>query len=77
MRARRAPLDDDGRRRMWAQREARRITLIAQAAREALAAGELSHESVAGRSGIPLGYLRWAFPSTDELLHAAGPVSLP
>jgi DNA-binding transcriptional regulator YbjK len=52
-------------------RSARRTALI----REALAApggSPLTHEWLAERTGVPLGYLRWRFPAVDDLLRELG-----
>ncbi len=49
----------------WAAREIRRRTMIAGAVGE-LGAG-VTHEAVAQHTGIPLGFLRWAYPTVDDL----------
>ncbi|GAB7005521.1 hypothetical protein JCM18899A_29940 [Nocardioides sp. AN3] len=57
-------------------RQDRRATIRARAAARTdriihavldAAPGELSHEWVAGRTGLPLGYLVWRFPDVDDL----------
>lgn len=52
-------------------RTARRTEAIAQAVL-AVGPGELTHESVAQRAGIPLGYLTWRFASVADLRALAG-----
>ncbi|MBD7918963.1 hypothetical protein H9657_11835 [Cellulomonas sp. Sa3CUA2] len=32
----------------------------------------VTHERVSGRTGLPVGYLRWAYPMRTDLLAAAG-----
>lgn len=52
-------------------RAAARTELIARAVLEAKP-GQLSHEWVAGRTGVPLAYLTWRFPTVAELAGLAG-----
>lgn len=44
-------------------REQRRRQLVAEVVLSA--EGPVSHEDVARLTGLPVGYLRWAFPSLD------------
>ena len=60
---RRRPRPDRGQARL--RREVRRRALIEAAVAE-LAEG-LTHAEVARRTGIPLGYLEWAYPTLEDL----------
>ena len=76
VRARRVPdaLDVERRR---AERESLRLAALARSVEELLASGaerEATHELVAERSRIPVAYLRWAYPTTQDLLAAASTV---
>ena len=53
------------------ERAARRQREIATAAAALLADGVLSHETVAARTDVPLGYLRWAYPDVRDLAGVA------
>jgi hypothetical protein len=55
-----------------AARGVRRTALIREAL---LTAGgsPLTHEWLAERTGVPLGYLQWRFPALDDLLRELGP----
>ncbi|WP_328773808.1 hypothetical protein [Streptomyces sp. NBC_00286] len=47
-------------------RATRRTRLLAAAARQA-GPTELNHEWLADRTGVPLGYLVWRYPTTADL----------
>lgn len=57
--------------RRRAERAARRTRTIGDSARDLLGAGRLTHAAVAERTGVPLGYLLWAYPDTAALTAAA------
>ncbi|MDQ1043110.1 hypothetical protein [Streptomyces sp. V4I2] len=48
------------------ERATRRIRLLIDAARQA-GPSELDHEWLADRTGVPLGYLVWRYPTTADL----------
>jgi hypothetical protein len=48
--------------RREAKRSARLAAIVAS-----LSPDELTHETVAELSGIPVGYLRWRYPGGDDL----------
>lgn len=52
-------------------RAAARTELIARAVLDAKP-HQLNHEWVAGRTGVPLGYLTWRFPTVEDLAAFAG-----
>lgn len=54
-----------------AARSARRTALIQGALADA-GGSPLTHEWLAERTGVPLGYLRWRFPAVDDLLRELG-----
>jgi DNA-binding transcriptional regulator YbjK len=54
----------------WRHRAARRALLVRQAVQDLGRAGDLTHEAVAARTGLPLGQLRWAYPTVVDLAHA-------
>lgn len=56
---------------MKQERATRRLALIHWAIRELADAGPTTHEAVAKKTGIPLGYLKWAYPTSSSLLDAA------
>jgi len=58
-----------------AERTIRRNEGIAHAVGELLAADALTHEAVAERTQVPLGYLLWAYPDLDALTRAALPAA--
>lgn len=53
------------------ERAAKRLILIRRAVMELADAGQLTHEAVAKQTGIPIGYLLWAYPTSDSLLAVA------
>ncbi|WP_082498901.1 MULTISPECIES: riboflavin kinase [unclassified Rathayibacter] len=55
------------------RRTAERLAALAGS----LDAADATHETVAERSRLPLGYLRWAYPSTQELLTAVRSTTAP
>ncbi|GAA0306298.1 hypothetical protein [Kineococcus aurantiacus] len=55
------------------RRTERQALLVAAAVDALLREGRLTHEDVAGRTGLPLGRLRWAYPTTGDLALAAHP----
>jgi hypothetical protein len=57
--------------RRRSRRAERRALLVAEAVRVLLQEGQPSHEAVAERTGLPLGQLRWAYPTTSDLVLAA------
>jgi len=76
VRARRV-LDRGDLERRQAERESLRLAALARSVgelRESGAALEATHELVAERSRIPVAYLRWAYPTTQDLLAAASAV---
>ncbi|SMH49484.1 Riboflavin kinase [Rathayibacter oskolensis] len=56
--------------RIRREREEQRLAAIARTVTE-VGPTEVTHELVAVRSRVPVAYLRWAYPSVDELLAAA------
>ncbi|PRY11202.1 hypothetical protein [Kineococcus rhizosphaerae] len=63
-----------------AQGEERRTRLVTDAVdhlrrQGLLHDGRPSHADVAARTGLPLGQVLWAYPTIDDLLHAAHPTS--
>jgi hypothetical protein len=52
------------------RREARRSALLT-AIVGSLAPGELTHETVAELSDVPVGYLRWRYPTVEDLAAVA------
>jgi hypothetical protein len=52
-------------------RARRRERLIAAAARDALDEADMTHERVAALAGVPVGFLRWAYPRTCDLYAVA------
>ena len=59
--------------RRRSQRAEQRALLVAEAVLVLLQEGQPSHEAVAERTGLPLGQLRWAYPTTSDLVLAARP----
>jgi DNA-binding transcriptional regulator YbjK len=51
--------------RMRALREVRRRGLVAEVVDRL--SDEATHERVAAATGLPLGYLQWAYPTLDDL----------
>jgi DNA-binding transcriptional regulator YbjK len=49
------------------ERAARRQLQIAAAAADLAAEGRLSHEAVAARAEVPVGFVRWAYPDLEVL----------
>ncbi|SMH28298.1 Riboflavin kinase [Rathayibacter oskolensis] len=67
-------LDADETERRRAARESHRLAALARSVDDLLDGGEAreaTHELVAERSRIPVAYLRWAYPTTQDLLAAA------
>jgi AcrR family transcriptional regulator len=52
------------------RRSRKRAHDIAEAVRELAARGPVSLEQVAAYTGVPLGYLEWAYPTIESLLAA-------
>ncbi|PRY18319.1 hypothetical protein [Kineococcus rhizosphaerae] len=62
------------------RREERRARLVADAVDDLRRRGLLHHEQpshadVAERTGLSLGQVLWAYPTTDDLLHAVHPTA--
>lgn len=53
------------------ERAGRRDVEISVAAAELLAEGDLTHETLAARVDVPVGFLHWAYPDTDDLAATA------
>ncbi|HEY5978826.1 MAG TPA: hypothetical protein VIT41_04245 [Microlunatus sp.] len=53
-------------RAIASERDARRTRLLVDAARQA-SLTELNHEWLADRTGVPLGFLVWRYPTTADL----------
>lgn len=58
-----------------ARRAERRTVLVAGAVRTLLREGPASHEAVAARTGLPLGQLRWLYPTSDDLRSVLNPTT--
>ncbi|BDZ64151.1 riboflavin kinase [Agromyces mangrovi Wang et al. 2018] len=54
-----------------AARQERRRDAIAEAARQAMRDGCLTHEAVSKRAGVPVGLLRWSHPTVGDLAEMA------
>ncbi|WP_353807724.1 riboflavin kinase [Agromyces sp. SYSU T00194] len=54
-----------------AARRERRRDAIAEAARQAKHDGCLTHEAVSERAGVPVGLLRWSYPTVGDLAEMA------
>jgi hypothetical protein len=59
--------------RIRALRETRRRRLIAEVVSDL--GGDSTYEKVAAVTGIPLGYLRWTYPTVEDLRAERGFVS--
>lgn len=59
--------------RRRAERASRRDVEIGVAAAELLAEDALTHEALAARVDVPVGFLHWAYPDPDDLAATAGP----
>jgi len=57
--------------RRRAERAAQRALTVGDSVRDLLGDGRLTHTAVAERTGVPLGYLLWAYPDTAALTAAA------
>ncbi|MBO3089614.1 hypothetical protein [Cellulomonas dongxiuzhuiae] len=55
------------------ERRRRRALAVSRTVRELLVTGaHVTHERVSGGTGLPVGYLRWAYPLRADLLAAVG-----
>lgn len=63
-RSKRSPHDVDV---MKGARAEKRLTAIREAVMQLAGFGNPTHEAVAEQTAIPLGYLRWAYPTTESL----------
>jgi hypothetical protein len=52
-------------------RAVRRLAVLQRAVAELASTGEPTHEDMARLTGIPVGYLLWAYPTSDSLLAVA------
>lgn len=60
------------------ERRGRRAQAVARAVAQLVQSGAaVTHEHVAGRTGLPVGYLRWAHPTAADLVAAGAPVASP
>lgn len=57
--------------RRRAERAVRRSTEIGETVADLLRHGAVTHELVAARTGVPLGYLLWAYPDSAALTASA------
>jgi hypothetical protein len=51
-------------------RARRRAAFVAQVAEQLRCAESLSHEMLSTRCGLPLNYIRWAYPQLDNITTA-------
>jgi hypothetical protein len=61
---------------MKRRRAARRLAVLQGAVTALASTGEPTHEAIAKLTGIPIGFLLWAYPTNDSLLAIASPASL-
>ncbi|WP_380172753.1 hypothetical protein ACFEMC_01070 [Kineococcus sp. DHX-1] len=59
------------RQQRWGHRATRRALLVRDAVLDLGRSGALTHEAVAVRTGLPIGQLRWEYPTVVDLAHAA------
>ncbi|WES62826.1 riboflavin kinase [Microbacter sp. GSS18] len=57
-------------------RRSQRECRIAAAVQHSIARGELTHERVAELAQVPYGFIRWAYPTLDDLRGIAGTVEV-